>query len=352
MPTLHYPRRIREGTVSITKTNVGSPSSKFAPVLVLFVLAPFIAEILLGATTLSHLESLVPVMMLYGGGVVMIRELARRRDCGWTRIIFLGVAYAIVEEGLVFQTLFNPDLFNAAAVGGRFLGVNWIFGEWVIGYHVVWSVLIPISLTELLFPVRQAEPWLGRTGTLVFGLVYVLGALAISFFIRSSIAPGFQASPAYVVGEVVLIGGLAAMGIRLDAPPARPSRLEIGRQPPAPWVLGLTALLAACLWFVMLHLPTPLRHGAWVLLPIVSGFAFVIALLVLIRQWSALGSLWKDDHRLALIAGAILANMLNGFFIVTANNRVDQLGQGVASVMAIAVLAVAVWRIRQKEYER
>src|SRR5437868_2902398 len=92
---------------------------RYAPVFVLFVLSPLVAEVLFGATPISRLGSLVVVAPLYGGGVVFIRELARRRGPGWWRIALLGAAYGVVEEGLAIQSMFNPDLFNAGIVGGR-----------------------------------------------------------------------------------------------------------------------------------------------------------------------------------------------------------------------------------------
>jgi hypothetical protein len=71
---------------------------RIAPALVLFLLAPLIAEVLFGATPITRIGALIPVVPLYGGGALLIRELARRRGGGWARIALLGAAYAIVEE--------------------------------------------------------------------------------------------------------------------------------------------------------------------------------------------------------------------------------------------------------------
>lgn len=131
---------------------------RYAPVLVLLVLS-LVAEVLFGATPISRLGALLPVTAIYGSVAVLIRELARRKGPGFGRIVLLGAAYAIVEEGLALQSMFNPDLFNASLVGGRMLGVNWVWSEWTVGYHVVWSISIPILLAELLFPARRAEDW-------------------------------------------------------------------------------------------------------------------------------------------------------------------------------------------------
>lgn len=318
----------------------------FAAVLVLFVLSPFIAEILLGATPVSRLESLIPVTMLYGGGAVLIRELARRKDRGWTRILLLGAAFALIEEGLVFQTFFNPTMFNAAAVGGRFVGVNWIFGEWVIGYHIVWSIVIPIALTEMLFPARRGEPWLGRVGTIVFGMIYALGALAIGFFIRSSIAQGFQAPAVDVLAVALLMVVLVILG--LGRSNISYKYLETKREVPAPWSVGVTAFLAACLWFALLHLPASLRSGTPATLPILWGSVFAASVFTLLRHWSSSDGSWTERHRLALVAAALLASMLEGFFFTTAGNRFDQMGQGLVSAISIVLLTLFARNIRKE----
>src|SRR6185369_6232804 len=148
-----------------------------APVLVLAVLAVVVPEILFGSTPLTELGRILVTMPIYAGGAVLIRELARRRRVGWPQIAMLGAAYGLIEEGLVLGSIFSPNLFNAALVGGRLFGVNWTWTEWTLGYHAVWSVSIPILLAELLFPARRTEPWLGRIGLVVAGLVYLGGVV-------------------------------------------------------------------------------------------------------------------------------------------------------------------------------
>src|SRR5262245_28810784 len=139
------------------------------PAVVLFLLSPFIGEILFGATPLSNIQALIVVAPLYGGGALLIREVVRRGGGGWGNIALLGAAYAIVEEGIALGSMFNYDLFNAGAYGVHAFGINWVWSQWTIGYHIVWSISLPILLAELLFPERREEPWLGRIGLAVAG---------------------------------------------------------------------------------------------------------------------------------------------------------------------------------------
>src|SRR5215213_2294641 len=104
------------------------------------VLAPAVAEVLFGATPITNPGAMLPDVAVYGCGALLIREVARRRGLGWSSILVLGVAFGIVEEGLALESLFNPSLFNAGDLGGRALGINWVWAQWTLGYHTVWSI--------------------------------------------------------------------------------------------------------------------------------------------------------------------------------------------------------------------
>src|SRR5689334_22365942 len=80
-----------------------------SPALGLLVLAPLVGEYLLGNIALDALPMIVGLIPLYGGGALLIREVARRRRLGWPGIVLLGLAYAVVEEGLLTRSLFDPD---------------------------------------------------------------------------------------------------------------------------------------------------------------------------------------------------------------------------------------------------
>jgi len=70
---------------------------RIAPVLVLMVLSPLVAEYLSGSLSMSQINVLPFMMLLYGAGAVLARELARRTHRGWATILFLGLAYGILE---------------------------------------------------------------------------------------------------------------------------------------------------------------------------------------------------------------------------------------------------------------
>jgi hypothetical protein len=309
-----------------------------------------VAEVLFGATPLSRLGALLVVAPLYGGGAILIRELARRRGSGWTRIFLLGAAYGIIEEGLAIQSLFNPKLFSAGLLGGRALGVNWVWSLWTIGYHIVYSIGIPILVAELLFPTRRNEPWLGRVGMIVVGVLYVLGLLAIAAIYRFVVAPDFE--PPLLLNLFAVLVAILLVARALIMPTRAFEKLsgKAGGRVPSPWIISLLGFLMAALWFGLLDLPEPLRAGAWVLIPIVFDVALLIGFASLIRRWSS-DETWSDLHRLALIAGPLIMVIVSGSLFVTAGNRLDQLGIGIFGLITMILLALFARRLQHRVRE-
>ena len=80
-----------------------TPKSAILPAFVLFLMSPLIAEVLLGATRLTKIGGLFLVAPFYGCGVLLIRELVRRRTTSWWPVVLFGAAYMLVEEGLRFR---------------------------------------------------------------------------------------------------------------------------------------------------------------------------------------------------------------------------------------------------------
>jgi hypothetical protein len=321
----------------------------YLPVLVLLFLSPVVGELFLGATTVSRLATAIPLIFFYGGGAVIIRELARRHGAGWGRIVILAMAYGIIEEGLATQTLFNPELFRAGEIGGRALGVNWVWSEWTVGYHVVYSIAIPILLAELLFPAVRNEPWLGWKALVSVCVGYLASAVVIGMAFRQIIAPDFRTPMPQVVAAVAVVIGLGALAMVW---PNRHRERRSGRfwaGVPSPWVLGVFAFLAAFAWFLLLALPSALKTGLPVLGPLVGGVVLSAGVVELLGRWASLGEGWTRRHQLALVMGSLPPVMLFGFFIVTASQRVDQVGQGIISLAAMGGLALLAGRLRLEE---
>ena len=84
-----------------------APKRNLFAVITLFLVAPLVAEYLLGDLPLKLLTALIVLAPAYGCGAVLIRETARRTGRGWPTMLMLGAAYTLIGEGLVSQSLFN-----------------------------------------------------------------------------------------------------------------------------------------------------------------------------------------------------------------------------------------------------
>lgn len=309
---------------------------KYLPALSLVLIAPLVAEVLPGSAPISNPSVLPFILLIYGPGALLIRDVVRVRSLGWTSILLFGAAYGILEEGIALESLFNPSLYHAAN-WGRVGSVNIVYAEAVIPIHAIWSAMVPILLTDSLFPTLRHVPYCGRLGRVLTGVWYVLGLLLLALLTRFSIAPGYRAEP-------VLIGlsGLAALVLIIVAlrVPNRPLKPFLFESPPCPWrIFGLSAGIAL-LWHVVLT-------GLWRLNPKFALWPFMLApmlvsaLLLLAgyrysRQWVAMKG-WTDQHWFSLAAGLVIAHSLFGTIIFTNSlpTRIATLAFGSAFLLAL-----------------
>jgi len=166
---------------------------KVSPALVLFFLAPAIAELLSGSAPPSEFFnpfSFLLLASLYGSGALIVRELKVRWNKGYVSMFILGAAYGVIEEGLMVKSFFDPEWMDLGILGsyGRWQSVNWVWAEWLTIYHAVFSIAIPITLVELAYDERRNDRWIGDK-TLI-GLVALLMAVtAFGYFFLTSYRP-------------------------------------------------------------------------------------------------------------------------------------------------------------------
>jgi len=153
--------------------------------LFLLFLSPAMGELMSGSA--PPLEFFNPIVLLilvllYGCGTLLIREAKARWGLQWS-IVFLAIAYGIIEEGLMVKSFFNPEWMdlNDLSEYGEFLGVQWAWTIMLTIYHATISTLIPIAITESLWPEYKGKPLLGNRGLkLAFAgliLITILGMI-------------------------------------------------------------------------------------------------------------------------------------------------------------------------------
>ncbi|HEX6682408.1 MAG TPA: hypothetical protein VF062_06410 [Candidatus Limnocylindrales bacterium] len=261
----------------------------------LFFLAPLFGEFLLGNLKASEIFYVPFLAPLYGGGAVLIRELTRRAGRGYATMLTLGVAYTIVEEGLVDQLFFNPAYFAGqeqlmdTVIPG--LGVDAWLTLVLFAMHAIWSICVPIILVEAIFADRGDAPWLGKPGLSVTAAIFVLGSLWLGHTIY--VESGFMATVAQLAAAAVITVLLVAVAF------AGNRRVRTPRDGfvPGPWIAGGAAFGASSLYMLTEYLPGWTRVAACVLIAV--GF------FALVRQWSRRAG-WSPVHTLALAGGAIL----------------------------------------------
>lgn len=319
-----------------------------APALTLMILAPVIAEVLSGATKLSYIFAVIPEILVWGGGALLIRELVRRWGGGWVSMLLLGIGLAVAEEILIQQTSIAPLpwLGNTPAYG-RVWGVNWVYFLYMLGYESVWVVMVPVQLTELIFPDGRDGPWLRRRGLVTVSVLFLLGSFVAWFSWTQQARPKVFHVAKYVPPLPALV--LGALAIALLAAMAYAIRgIATGNtnaaRTAAPWLVGLGTLPLGFVWYgliVLVFVPQP-SLPLWI--PMVGGIAWAtLAFFVVKRLATSLG--WSDLHRWALVSSAILVCMVAGFAGSSTWSRIDVIGKGAMNVIAVVLLLLLGRRI-------
>jgi hypothetical protein len=331
------------GSKSQFSTGMAIRLRPVAPAVGLFFAAPLVAEFLLGNMTIKMLGMLAILAPVYGGGALLIRESARRAGRGWATILALALAYGIVEEAFLTQTLFNPNYMglNLHLLEPAFiavLGIGGAYTVFVLTLHTVWSISVSIALIEALVPDRVTSPWIGRLGLGLIAAIFTLAAVSMASFSIRQDYRHFSASRTQFLWSAIALLILIVSAFRL---PPRLHSAARGGVPP-PWALGLMALVAA---------------SAFLLVPIAWGWLAVAVYLLLdvvvatsILAWAARRG-WDERHKLALAGGAATAYAWHAFTQVPALGTADAFGRiGNLVFAALAVILIAAGAKRTADF--
>jgi hypothetical protein len=334
-------------------TTIRLSARQSAPVLILLVLSPVIVELLFGSTHLTIIAALIPEIGFYGGAALIIRYLVRRQHRGWMSILLLGMAFAIFEEFLVVQTSVSPALFvglTSPDIYGRMFGVNWVYLLWAVGYESVWGIVLPIYLTELIFPNRRKDPWLGKRGLSAIFAVFILGSIVSWYVWTQVVAPaaiGSVYSPPVslivLASAAIAVLAIAALGPRL----AMRSVQKLARKAPQPRLLGSIVFVVSLLWFVLVAFAFDTIPAIAAPIPIIAGL--ILACTVLFTTKRLTESInWGDTERLAIIVGGLAASMLAGFWASGIVLAIDFIGKIIFNVVAAVLLLYLVLGLRKR----
>jgi hypothetical protein len=324
------------GGVEQESDNQMKNSRALFPAFVLALLAPVIAEVLSGATRLSFIFVLVPEIMVWGCGALIIRELVRKWNAGSTSMVLLALALSVAEEWVIQQTSLAP-LPWVSIQYGRLWQVNWIWFLFFLGYESVWVVLVPVQLAELIFRGRRTERWLSNRGLTISAFVFLLGCF-LAWFLWTQIArpktyhvPKYQPPLAQPIFGLIMIAVLAAAAYLLRH---LGTRKHSERAVPPAWVAALAGVLLATPWYGLMSLIFGIHHAWPIWMPLAAGCLWAGCCWVIVSYWTA-SEKWTDLHRLALCFGATAVIMAFGFSGSSGWPRMDMIGKIIINIVAV-----------------
>lgn len=316
---------------------------RIGPVLTLIVLSPFIAELLSGATRLSVIYVLVPEVMTWGCGALIIRELVRRWQGGWASLLLLAPTIAIAEEIIIQQTSLAPLAFAGSnASYGRMFGVNWAWLLAMLVFETFAVVLVPVQLTELAFRGRRNAPWLRTRGFVIAGIVFLMGAFLAWFAWTQNyrikilhLAP-YHPPVLYVLGGLaaIVLLGVASYSARLS----KLNRERSGSKPVPALVVGIVSACLAYPWQFVIALSFDFLRNVPFWIAALAAVAYAVIVFFILRRISSAAG-WSDLHRFAVCTGATIALMAWGVINLWHGARVDFIGEMIFIAIGLAFLA-------------
>ncbi len=330
---------------------------RVAPAVLLLVIAPLVAEFLLGDFNIRQIAFVLVFIPQYGGGALLVREVTRRSGRGWPTMLLLALAYALVEEGFTTQTLFNPDYAGQHLLAYGFipaLGTSFNFVVFLLTLHVVWSIGSSVALAEGLAGARWREPWLRLPGLLGTAALFLFGCAfttVFTFRMFHFVASVGQFLAVGVATVLVIVAAFVGFRPGTDAAGAsRPGRAAAtNRRAPSHWAVLITALLLSSafqLWFG--YGP---RHGIDAGVSLAGLLDLDAAAVTLFAGWASRAG-WGPVHMLAAATGALLTYgwlslrrliVLGGTALGVPTTPVDVAGQA-ALLLLMVGLSYLGWR--------
>lgn len=328
----------------------------------LFFLSPTVGELLSGSSPPVEFFRPFPLLLLaclYGGGALLAREFTLAWGKGWPTLLALGVAYAIVEEGLCCKSFFDANWPDVGILGsyGRWLGVNWVWAAHLTIFHTIFSILVPITLVELVFPARRHESWVGprMRWALAALLAMVVG---LGFLVFPDAKQPFRPSP---IGYALAILAVVAIMLGARCLPSFMNRAGAGAGEAGGGLAAQSAGAAARpLWFGLLgFLGTLAFFAVFWLLPKTSlaplatvGIGLGLGVVVFGLGWRLAGGGFAlpEAQQFALAAGALV------FFVVlapiqeadNARRPDDTTGMTIVGLATLGGLLWLGWRLRRR----
>jgi len=291
-------------------------NKNIAPALALIFLAPLVTEILPGATRFSSIFVFPVQICVWGGGALLIRYVVRRRQLTWKSLMFLALVLSVAEEFLIQQTSIAPMVIHLKGVTyARAGGINYVYLLWALIYESVSVVILPIYLTELIFPERRKDLWISKGGVVLFSLLFLLGSFAAWFtwtqiarvkvFHVSAYTPSFP----LVAAAIIVIAFLVFMAIKKPIKKSLPIK---EMNPPAEWLLMVSGAIWSVLLFGLVLLGFGILPAFPPIIAVLIALGLAAAAVYFLPRWTN-SICWKQTHTFSLIFGIMIGSILITF---------------------------------------
>lgn len=312
--------------------------SRLKPVLALFLLSPILTEVLTGSNPPSAFLNpglfLMLVTVGYGFPVLVIREIAVRKNFGLLGLFFLGIIYGLYNEGLGSRTIFHP-FYSPVDTFATYGLISNIRLPWVLTisvWHALHAVIYPIAFVHYLFPARSSEPWLGKK------TIWFLGIITLFFGTLSFIdnnPQGIRGQPVHLIFIFIswiflwFLAKRFSGAVKISTQASTAFSWKIPR-------LGIVlylVLFLAVLIFSKINLP-----------PLLFFLYFIFLAIFIVRRLSKITEIALDKLVLVALGGEIPVAL----FTILITLPFGMLEQAITGFIFIIIFAAAIFRLRKK----
>lgn len=327
-------------------------NKNIAPAITLIFLAPLVTEILPGATRFSSLFVFPVQICVWGGGALLIRYIVRRWQLGWNSMLFLALVLSVAEEFLIQQTSIAPMVIHLKGVTyARAFGVNYVYLLWALIYESVSVVILPIYLTELIFPERKKDLWISKGGVILFSILFLLGSFA-AWFTWTQIArvkvfhvPAYKPTFGLVVIAIIVIAFLVFMATGKFASKSLLSKQKLNL--PAISILMASGGLWSILLFGLVLLGFGIQPSFPPIIAVCVGLILVFAPVYFLPRWINNPG-WDRMQTFSVIFGVMLGSILITFVGFIGAVPKDLYFKIIMDALAIIFLITLGFKIRRE----
>lgn len=326
-------------------------NKNIAPAITLIFLAPLVAEILPGATRFSSIFVFPIEVLVWGGGALLIRYVIRRWRLGWKSMALLALALSVAEEFLIQQTSVAPMVIHLKGITyARAGGINYVYLLWALIYEAVSVVILPIHLTELIFPKRKDSLWINKGGLILFSILFLLGSFAAWFTWTQIARVKVFHLPAYTPSLLLVSSAVTVIALLIFMASGKSNNTSVQimkfKLPPS-WVFVVSGAIWSILLFGLALLGFGIQPAFPPIIAILGGLVLAGLAIYLLPRW-ANNSAWRPMDSFSIIFGVMLGSMLITFVGFIGALPKDLYFKIIVDAIAIILLAILGIRIRRQ----